>query len=58
MPGRQEPRNMVAADRDKHRSQNERKAAREKPGCERGLLASVAGRLGPEGRQPGAGQIF
>lgn len=36
--GRQAPRNTVAADRDRHKSQNEPKAAREKPGCERGLM--------------------
>lgn len=38
VPGRQVPRNMVATDRAGHRSQNEPKAAREKPGCERGLM--------------------
>lgn len=45
MPGRQVPRNMVATDRAGLRSQNEPKAAREKSGCERGLVTRWQVRL-------------
>lgn len=45
MPGRQAPKDMVAADRDSDSSQNEPEAAREEPGCERGLMTRWQGRL-------------
>lgn len=45
MPDRQAPRDVVAADRDRRRSQSEPKAAREKAGCEQVLMTCWQGRL-------------
>lgn len=45
MPDRQAPRDVVAADRDRRRSQSEPKAAREKAGCEQVLMTRWQGRL-------------
>lgn len=57
MPGRQAPRNMVATDGAGHRSQNEPEAAREKPGCDRGLMTRWQVRLADWGQAglPGTG---
>lgn len=51
MPGRQVPRNLVSADRAGHKSQNEPKAARKGPGCERGLVTCWQVRLAAWGRE-------
>lgn len=51
VPGRQAPRNRVAADSTQNRSQNEPQAAWEKPGCERGLMTCWCVRLVDGGRE-------